>query len=42
MSAILTLEHVCKTFGSHPVVQDLSFSVEPGEVFGFFGPQRRR
>ena len=38
MSAILTLEHVCKTFGSHPVVQDLSFSVEPGEVFGFLGP----
>lgn len=38
MSAILTLEHVCKSFGSHPVVQDLSFSVEPGEVFGFLGP----
>lgn len=38
MSAILTLEHVCKTFGAHPVVQDLSFSVEPGEVFGFLGP----
>lgn len=38
MSAILTLDNVCKTFGVHPVVQSLSFSVEEGEVFGFLGP----
>lgn len=38
MSDILTLEHVCKTFGSHAVVQDVSLSVREGEVFGFLGP----
>lgn len=38
MGDILTLEHVCKTFGSHPVVQDVSLSVREGEVFGFLGP----
>lgn len=38
MSAILTLRHVSKAFGSHPVVRDLNLSVEPGEIFGFLGP----
>lgn len=38
MSDILTLEHVCKSFGSHPVVQDVSLTVSEGEVFGFLGP----
>ena len=35
---ILVLEHVCKSFGARPVVQDVSFSVKEGEIFGFLGP----
>ncbi len=38
MSDVLVLEHVCKTFGKRPVVQDVSFSVREGEIFGFLGP----
>jgi ABC-2 type transport system ATP-binding protein len=38
MSAVLTLEHVHKFFGARPVVKDVSFSVEEGEIFGFLGP----
>lgn len=38
MSDVLTLQHVSKAFGSRPVVQDVSFSVGEGEIFGFLGP----
>ena len=38
MSDVLVLEHVCKSFGARPVVQDVSFSVGEGEIFGFLGP----
>jgi ABC-2 type transport system ATP-binding protein len=29
---------LCKRFGGRPVVDDLSFTVEPGKVTGFLGP----
>ncbi|MCI8554319.1 MAG: ABC transporter ATP-binding protein [Clostridiales bacterium] len=38
MGEVLTLDHVCKTFGKRPVVKDISFTVQEGEVFGFLGP----
>ncbi|NGZ77088.1 ABC transporter ATP-binding protein [Saccharibacillus alkalitolerans] len=34
---MLTLSHVCKSFGGRPVVDDLSFSVKPHTIFGFIG-----
>lgn len=38
MSEVLVLQHVNKRFGARPVVQDVSFSVQEGEIFGFLGP----
>lgn len=38
MSEVLRLENVCKSFGSRPVVKNVSFSVQEGEIFGFLGP----
>jgi ABC-2 type transport system ATP-binding protein len=36
--SLLALHSITKTFGSQVAVQDLSFSVEPGEIFGLLGP----
>jgi branched-chain amino acid transport system ATP-binding protein len=36
--ALLTLEHVTQRFGALAAVNDLSFEVEEGEVFGMAGP----
>ncbi|MEO0880416.1 MAG: ATP-binding cassette domain-containing protein [Pseudomonadota bacterium] len=36
--AVLTLENVVKRFGGFKAVDDVSFSVEQGEIFGFLGP----
>lgn len=38
MSAILEIKNVSKNFGKKQVVDGISFSVYPGEVFGFLGP----
>ena len=38
MDPILELEHVSKRFGSHLAVDDLSFAVPRGSVFGLLGP----
>lgn len=35
---MITVEHLNKRYGSLPVIQDVSFSVEPGEILGFLGP----
>jgi ABC-2 type transport system ATP-binding protein len=32
------VERLCKRFGGRLVVDDLSFTVEPGRVTGFLGP----
>lgn len=37
-SLVLTIDHLSKSYGKHTVVDDLSFSVEPGRVTGFLGP----
>lgn len=34
----LVIDHVSKSYGSHQVVEDLSFTVRPGRVTGFLGP----
>ena len=37
-SAVITLEAVSKRYGSRTVVDDLSFTVDKGEIVGFLGP----
>ena len=36
--AVIVLESVSKRYGSATIVQDLSFTVERGEIVGFLGP----
>ncbi len=36
--AILKLEHVTKRYKDHVAVDDVSFQVEPGTIFGMLGP----
>ncbi|MBO0350487.1 ABC transporter ATP-binding protein [Phormidium pseudopriestleyi FRX01] len=38
MSAAVTVENVHKVYNKVPVVNDLSFTIEPGEMFGLLGP----
>jgi ABC-2 type transport system ATP-binding protein len=35
---MLTLDNLCKSYGSKPVLQQLSLALEPGEVYGLLGP----
>src|SRR5271166_6414444 len=35
---MITTTHLSKRYGGNLAVDDLSFSVEPGEVLGFLGP----
>ncbi|WP_084104703.1 ABC transporter ATP-binding protein [Demequina sp. NBRC 110056] len=34
----IEVDHLTKTFGSFTAVDDVSFAIEPGEIFGFLGP----
>ena len=38
MSALLELRHVTKSFGAVTAVQDLSFTIDDGQVLGIMGP----
>jgi ABC-2 type transport system ATP-binding protein len=38
VDGIITAEHLTKSYGTHRGVEDVSFEVLPGEVFGFLGP----
>jgi len=38
MTAIIEVHHLVKQFGEHRAVDDISFEVERGEVFGLLGP----
>src|SRR5690242_10793170 len=38
MSAIIEVEGLTKSYGGKRGIQDVSFQVEEGEVFGFLGP----
>ena len=35
---MIEVEHLSKVYGSTPAIQDLSFTVEPGEILGLLGP----
>ena len=35
---MIEVEHLCKTYGSTPAIDDVTFRVEPGEILGFLGP----
>src|SRR4029079_8757606 len=34
----IAVQHIQKVFGTFTAVDDISFSVEPGEIFGLLGP----
>jgi ABC-2 type transport system ATP-binding protein len=38
MTAIIKVRHLVKRFGGHAAVNDISFEVDDGEVFGLLGP----
>ncbi len=38
MTAIISVEALTKTFGDFTAVDHVSFAVEPGEIFGYLGP----
>jgi ABC-2 type transport system ATP-binding protein len=38
MPPVIETESLTKFYGGHRGIEDVSFSVEPGEVFGFLGP----
>lgn len=35
---MIEVENLTKIYGSIPAIQDISFTVEPGEILGFLGP----
>ncbi|MFV0633390.1 ABC transporter ATP-binding protein [Demequina sp.] len=34
----IEVDHLTKTFGAFTAVDDVSFAIQPGEIFGFLGP----
>lgn len=36
--SVIEVEHLSKAYGSTVAVDDISFSVEEGEIFGILGP----
>lgn len=38
MNPIVTVEHLCHRYGDHPALDDLSFEMREGEIFGLLGP----
>jgi ABC-2 type transport system ATP-binding protein len=38
MECMITVEHLSKRYGTHPAVDDVSFTCAPGTVTGFLGP----
>jgi ABC-2 type transport system ATP-binding protein len=38
LRGMITVEHLSKRYGSHPAVDDVSFTCRPGTVTGFLGP----
>ena len=35
---MIEVEHLGKIYGSTAAIEDVTFSVEPGEILGFLGP----
>src|SRR4029079_18983482 len=38
MAEIIAISRLVKRYGDHPAVQDVSLSIEEGEIFGLLGP----
>ena len=38
MAPAIVIENLKKSYGSTEAVKDVSFQVEPGEIFGLLGP----
>jgi len=38
MAAAVSIQNLCKSYGTVPGVKDVSFQVEQGEIFGLLGP----
>lgn len=38
MKDMITIQNLTKTYGKHRGVEDVTFSVREGEIFGFLGP----
>ena len=38
MDDAITLEHVCKRLGRREILNDVSFSVQHGDILGYLGP----
>lgn len=38
MGSAISLEGVSKTLGNRKILRDVSFTVEPGDIFGYLGP----
>ncbi len=36
--AMIEVQHLTKRYGTHKAVDDLSFTAEPGRIYGFLGP----
>ena len=35
---MIEVRHLTKKYGKHTAVEDISFTVEPGKIYGFLGP----
>lgn len=35
---MLQIENLCKRYGKRPILQDLSLTIQPGEIYGLLGP----
>jgi len=35
---VIEVKHLTKRYGGHTAVSDLSFTIEPGQIYGFLGP----
>ncbi len=42
MENILEIKNLSKSFGKSKVVDNISLSIKPGEVYGFLGPNGAR
>ena len=38
MTALVEFEHVTKQYGNQKALNDLSFTIEPGKIYGLLGP----
>ena len=37
-NCVIEVKHLTKRYGTHTAVSDLSFTIEPGRIYGFLGP----